>query len=48
LRYEVRRRFAPYLGIVHERAFGDAADARRLEGDSLHDTRAVAGVRLWF
>ncbi|MGE0581711.1 MAG: copper resistance protein B [Steroidobacteraceae bacterium] len=48
LRYEIRRRLAPYLGIVHERTFGDAADLRRLEGESLHDTRAVAGVRFWF
>jgi len=25
-----------------------AADRRRAEGDAAHDTRAVAGVRLWF
>lgn len=48
LRYEIDRRFAPYVGVVHERALGDTADLRRLEGESVRDTRVVAGVRLWF
>jgi copper resistance protein B len=48
LRYEVTRRFAPYIGIVHERAFGGTADLRRAEFDSVRDTRIVAGLRLWF
>jgi copper resistance protein B len=48
LRYEVTRRFAPYLGVVHERALGDTADLRRAEGEPARDTRVVAGVRIWF
>lgn len=48
LRYEIRRRFAPYVGVVHERVFGDTADHRRADGESPRDTRFVAGVRLWF
>ncbi|MBF6025416.1 copper resistance protein B [Lysobacter niastensis] len=48
LRYEVTRRFAPYIGIVHERSFGDTADFRREEGEDARDTRVVAGVRVWF
>ncbi|MBN6150406.1 copper resistance protein B [Xanthomonas sp. AmX2] len=48
LRYEVTRRFAPYVGLVHERSFGDSADYRRAEGESARDTRIVAGVRVWF
>ncbi|MGH8073559.1 MAG: copper resistance protein B, partial [Lysobacter sp.] len=32
LRYEVTRQFAPYIGVVHERAFGDTADFRRADG----------------
>lgn len=48
LRYEVTRRFAPYLGVVHERALGDTADLRRADGESTRDTRIVAGVRIWF
>lgn len=48
LRYEANRRFAPYVGVVHERALGDTADLRRAEGESTRDTRVVAGVRIWF
>ncbi|RNF86553.1 copper resistance protein B [Montanilutibacter psychrotolerans] len=48
LRYEFTRRFAPYVGVVHERAFGRTADLRRGAGDGADDTRVVAGVRIWF
>lgn len=48
LRYEVTRRFAPYIGVVHERAFGSTARFRRDNGDDSRDTRIVAGVRFWF
>lgn len=48
LRYEFTRRFAPYIGVVHERAFGGTADLRRDEGQGIDDTRVVAGVRVWF
>ncbi|MBD9481213.1 copper resistance protein B [Pseudoxanthomonas sp. PXM02] len=48
LRYEVTRRFAPYVGVVHERAVGDTADLRRAADESARDTRVVAGVRIWF
>jgi copper resistance protein B len=48
LRYEIRRELAPYLGIVWQRRFGDTADFARAAGDSDHDTRLVAGIRVWF
>jgi copper resistance protein B len=48
LRYEFTRRFAPYIGLVSERAFGDTANLRRGAGADVTDTRFVAGVRLWF
>ncbi len=48
LRYEAIRRFAPYLGIVRERAFGQTADYRRDQGEDIDDTRFVAGFRIWF
>lgn len=48
LRYEVTRRFAPYLGIAHERSFGGTADLRDAAGEASRETRLVAGVRLWF
>ena len=48
LRYEFTRRFAPYIGVVHERAFGKTADLRAAEAEATRDTRVVAGVRIWF
>lgn len=48
LRYEITRRFAPYVGVVREHAFGGTADARRAAGLPAADTRVVAGVRTWF
>ena len=48
LRYEVRREFAPYVGIVRERVFGRTADFHRAEGEPVDDTLFVAGVRVWF
>ena len=48
LRYEFTRQFAPYIGIVHERAFGKTAELRQAEGESARDTRFVFGLRMWF
>jgi copper resistance protein B len=48
LRYEFNRKLAPYVGIVYERALGDTADLRRLDGEDVDDTRVVAGLRVWF
>ncbi len=48
LRYEISRRFAPYVGVVHERQFGTTAAYARAAGGHARDTRVVAGVRLWF
>lgn len=46
LRYEIDRRFAPYIGLAWERAFGGTADFRRLEGDPVTERRLAVGVRL--
>lgn len=48
LRYEVTRKFAPYVGLAWERAYGSTADFRREEGEGIEDTRIVAGIRFWF
>ena len=48
LRYEITRKFAPYVGFVHERAFGDTADLHRDAGEGVSESRWVAGVRFWF
>lgn len=48
LRYEISRQFAPYLGIEHERRFGETATMARAAGEGAADTRLVAGIRIWF
>ncbi|HYG07100.1 MAG TPA: copper resistance protein B [Stenotrophomonas sp.] len=48
LRYEITRRFAPYVGVVAERAFGRTAELRREHGEDSDDARLVAGFRIWF
>jgi copper resistance protein B len=48
VRYEITRRFAPYIGVTCERAYGETADLRRSGGEDVDDTRVVAGVRAWF
>ncbi len=48
LRYEMRREFAPYIGVNWSRLFGRAADFARSEGSDIKDTQFVTGVRVWF
>lgn len=48
LRYEIRREFAPYVGVNWFKKFGDSADFAREEGEDTSDTQLVAGIRAWF
>jgi copper resistance protein B len=48
LRYEIRRGFAPYVGISLDRSFGETATLVRQEGGDPSQVRFVAGVRMWF
>ncbi|MBT8077882.1 MAG: copper resistance protein B [Gammaproteobacteria bacterium] len=48
LRYEIRRKLAPYLGFGWRRAFGDTADFLELDGEDSSGYFAVAGLRFWF
>ena len=48
LRYEIKREFAPYVGVNWERSVGDTADFARAAGDDPGSVSLVAGVRLWF
>ena len=45
LRYEIRKNFAPYIGVSWERPFGDTADFA--DHGSEPRTSVVAGLRLW-
>ncbi len=48
LRYEIRREFAPYIGINWSKQYGNTADYSRLQGESSSDTQIVLGLRAWF
>lgn len=48
LRYEIRREFAPYIGVTLERKVGRTADLTRAVGESVSATSFVAGVKLFF
>jgi copper resistance protein B len=46
LRYEIRREFAPYLGINWRKKFGATADYARDEDE--RSAQWVAGIRAWY
>ena len=48
LRYEIRREFAPYVGVNWSQSFGDTKDFQRLDGEDANQVAFVAGVRFWF
>jgi copper resistance protein B len=48
LRYEVRREFAPYIGVVWSRQFGGTAERVREAGGNPSEVQFAAGVRAWF
>jgi copper resistance protein B len=48
LRYELRREFAPYLGVTWQGKYFRTADLARAAGDSVGEARLVVGLRTWF
>lgn len=48
LRYEIRREFAPYVGVAWDKRFGDSANLVRASGEDASEVRWLAGVRFWF
>ena len=48
LRYEIRREFAPYIGVRWEQTYGDTKDLARAEGESTSSTAFVIGLRAWY
>ena len=48
LRYELRREFAPYIGIEQSWRTGNGADFARLRGEGTSATSLIAGIRFWF
>ncbi len=48
LRYEIRREFAPYLGIQWSGLYGKTADFAKAAGGDRSEAVGVAGIRAWF
>ncbi|MEO8810176.1 MAG: copper resistance protein B [Rhodanobacter sp.] len=48
LRYEIRRQFAPYIGVNCVRRFGTSADFARQDRLPVLDRQWLAGIRVWF
>jgi copper resistance protein B len=48
LRYEIRREFAPYIGVEQRWRTGQGADFARAAGNDPSEMRLLLGVRLWF
>ena len=48
LRYEIRKQFAPYIGVHHERLLGDTRDLANTLGEHTEETLFVAGLKLWY
>jgi len=48
VRYEIRREFAPYIGLSFDRSFGETATLVRRQGGDPSQVRFVVGVRMWF
>jgi copper resistance protein B len=48
IRYEITRKFAPYIDVVYERALGETSILARASGDDVEDVTVRGGIRFWF
>jgi copper resistance protein B len=48
LRYEIRREFAPYVGVTWSRKLFGTADFARESGEEVSGARLALGARVWF
>lgn len=48
LRYEIKREFAPYLGVSWQQRYGGTAKFAQDRGEDVAGWQLVAGVRVWF
>jgi copper resistance protein B len=47
LRYEVKRKFAPYIGFAYSGKYGNTAIYSRLAGETTNGAQFVFGIRIW-
>ena len=48
LAYEIRREFAPYIGVNWEAKHGETKRLARQDGENTEDTQFVVGFKAWF
>lgn len=48
LRYEISRKFAPYIGFSYNGKYASTASYARQAGDTSSESRFIFGLRLWY
>lgn len=48
LRYEISRKFAPYVGVSWEQNLGDTKNMLEADGEDTSKTAIVVGMKFWF
>ena len=48
IRYEISRKFAPYIGFAYTQYFGESARFTRDAGGTVYNPRFIFGARLWY
>jgi copper resistance protein B len=48
LRYEIRREFAPYIGVSWHRKIGETENLAEKEDEDTNVTSFVMGIKMWF
>jgi len=48
IRYEISRKFAPYIGLGYGQTYGESATFTRQENGIVRDPRLCFGVRVWY
>jgi copper resistance protein B len=48
LRYEISRKFAPYIGFAYNGKYGNTASYSRRAGETTSEPRFIFGLRLWY
>ncbi len=48
LRYEFKRKIAPYIGVAWQKQYADTAKFTSADGGIVEDAKIVVGIRLWF
>lgn len=48
LRYEVSRKFAPYIGFAYNGKYGNTASYSRQAGETTNGAQFLFGIRIWY